>query len=83
LTAVVDFGQREVGGTVANLKGAGAGVCPEGFERECEEGNWSGDRRHEAAELLRRFAHLGVDDAAANDPQQRDEAHAGEREPVP
>jgi hypothetical protein len=69
LAGLIDFGQREIGGGVANVERTAAGLSPHGFEGKNHERDRPGDSRHHMTELLGRLAHHVVDRRTCNQPE--------------
>ena len=68
MSRLVEGGESEVGSHITGLNRTSAGVCPQGFERQSDEGDhWSSG--HDAAELFRRLVHGVIKEDDAGQPE--------------
>jgi hypothetical protein len=77
LGALVEFGQREVGRSIANRKRSGSCLLPHRFKGKNQKRYRSGNFGHETAKALRRLLHGVVDRYAAAHPQNGEDTECG------
>jgi len=69
---LIDLGEREVGGGVADVDGAGAGLSPHGFEGADEE-DLPGQMHHDAGEAFGAAVHDSEHVADEDYPEDEDD----------
>ena len=74
MVGLIEFCQREIWGSVADMQGSRARPHPERLKRKNHEGQLARNLRHGAAKLLGRLPHLVKDHGTGRQPEENKRA---------